>query len=468
MLIFGHYISRGAILLTLVEALIFGSVFLLFGYFLLGGARGETIAAFATDVVLPAGMVMGCLMVAGGYKLEAWKSPRTMARRVAGGAVGGSAAIILFHDVMTGAGSVSYNLVVAAVIGCMLACIGRWISGRSRRVQNYLDRKVLVLGTGQQAATLRAVLDSGRLSSVSVAGFLQHSQDLDATARVDHCLPNQQQLLRTDLPLADYAVAGGINEIIVALDSTNQALPERALLDCRLRGIAVTDSISFIERETGRIGLDSVDLRWLVFSPGFRFGRVGTVIKRLCDVVISSVMFFLLAPAMLVTALAVRWDSPGPVIFSQTRVGLGGKPFVMYKFRSMRQDAEADGKARWAETNDQRITKIGRFLRVTRLDELPQLFNVLRGDMSLVGPRPERPEFVADLSRDIPFYNERHSVRPGITGWAQTSFAYASTIEDTRTKLEYDLYYVKNHSLFLDILVLIQTVRVAVRGEGAR
>ncbi|MEM7041907.1 MAG: TIGR03013 family XrtA/PEP-CTERM system glycosyltransferase [Pseudomonadota bacterium] len=467
MSIFGHYISRGAIMLTVVEALIFGSVFLLFGYFLLGGVRGETIVDFAMDVALPTGIVMICLLVAGGYRLEAWKSPRTMARRVAGGAVGGSAAIVFFHDVMTGAGSVSYNLVVAVIVGCLIACAGRWISGRSRRVQNYLDRKVLVLGTGQQAATLNAVLKSDRVSSVSFAGFLHHSQELDATAAVDGQL-SKEDILQTDMQLADYAALFGIKEIVVALDSTSQGLPERALLDCRLRGISVVDSISFIERETGRIGLDSVDLRWLVFSPGFRYGRARTAIKRLCDVMISSILLILLAPAMLATVLAVRWDSPGPAVFKQTRVGLGGKAFIMYKFRSMRQDAEADGKARWAVTNDNRITKIGHVLRMSRLDELPQLYNVLRGDMSLVGPRPERPEFVEGLSQQIPFYNERHSVRPGITGWAQTSFSYASSIEDTKTKLEYDLYYVKNHSLFLDILVLLQTLRVAVRGEGAR
>ncbi|MEM8948806.1 MAG: TIGR03013 family XrtA/PEP-CTERM system glycosyltransferase [Pseudomonadota bacterium] len=467
MSIFGHHIARGTIVLTLVEALIFGSVFLILGYFVLGGARGQTIVVFATEVVLPTGLIMVCLLLAGGYKLEAWKSPKTMARRFAGGAIGGSAAIVLFHDVMTGAGSVSYNLILAAIAGCLIACLGRWISGRSRRVQNYIERRVLILGTGQQAATLWTLLNPERSHAVDIAGFLRYGQDLETDRQADHRLP-AEHVVETDRSLADYAASRKIDEVIVAFDSADQALPERELLDCRLRGIHVHDSISFIERETGRIGIDETNLRWLVFSPGFRRGRLRAAAKRLSDVMISGFLLVLMAPVMLVTAWVVRKDSPGPALFRQTRVGLGGKPFTMYKFRSMRQDAEADGKARWAQTNDKRITKVGRFLRLTRLDELPQLYNVLRGDMSLVGPRPERPEFVKGLAEEIPFYNERHSVRPGITGWAQTSFAYAATVEDTRTKLEYDLYYVKNHSLFLDFLVLIQTFRVAMRGDGAR
>ena len=467
MSIFGHHIARGTVVLTIVEAMIFGSVFLISGYFLLGGERGQTIIVFVGDVVLPTGFVMICLLVAGGYKLEAWKSSRTMARRFACGAIGGSATIILFHDIMTGAGNVSYNLVLAALIGCAIACFWRWISGRSRHVLDYIERRVLILGAGQQAATLWTLLNPERSHGVNIVGFLRYHETEETARPPDRRIP-VERIAETGQPLVDYATAARVDEIIVAFDSAEQRLPERELLDCRLRGIAVNDSISFIERETGRIGIDETNMRWLVFSPGFRRGRWRASAKRASDIVISSILLALLWPAMLVTAIMIRRDSPGPVLFRQTRVGLGGKPFTMYKFRSMRQDAEADGKARWAATNDDRITKVGRFLRLTRLDELPQLYNVLRGDMSLVGPRPERPEFVEGLAREIAFYNERHSVRPGITGWAQTSFAYAATVEDTKTKLEYDLYYVKNHSLFLDLLVLIQTFKVAMKGDGAR
>ncbi|MGH1477923.1 MAG: TIGR03013 family XrtA/PEP-CTERM system glycosyltransferase [Geminicoccales bacterium] len=467
MSIFGHHVSRGTIILSFVEALIFGSVFLIAGYFVLGGERGEGIANFATEVALPTGSVMICLLVVGGYNLDVWKSPRTMAKRVAAGAIGGSAAIVLFHDVMTGAGTISYGLIAAAVIGCTIAAIGRLIGGHSTMVQGYLHKKVLILGTGDQAAALWDLIQPVKVNAGKLFGFLRFGSELEDQRLANERLP-EDRVRETELSLTDYALANEIREIIVAFDSPDEALPERALLDCRLHGISVIDSVSFVERETGRIGVDTVSLRWLIFSPGFRRGRLRAAVKRIADFLISTFALIVLSPLMALTALVVKLDSPGPALFEQVRVGLGGKPFVIYKFRSMRQDAEADGKAQWAQKNDVRITKIGKFLRMTRLDELPQLYNVLRGDMSLVGPRPERPEFVEGLCEEIPFYMERHSVRPGITGWAQTSFAYAATIEDTKVKLEYDLYYVKNYSLFLDLLVLIQTFRVAVRGDGAR
>lgn len=467
MSIFGHYVSRGTLILSLVEALIFGSVFLIFGYFVLGGARGEGIFNFATDVVLPTGIVMTCLLIVGGYNLDVWKSPKIMARRVAASAVGGSGGIVLVHDVMTGAGATSYGLILAAIVGCLIAGIGRFIGARSARLQSYLQRKILILGTGRQAAELWALIEPVRVRADKLFGFLGQGCGLDSGRTVDHRLP-KDRVYNTSLALADYARQNNIHEIIVARDSLREDIPERALLDCRLDGITVIDSIAFVERETGRIGVDTVSLRWLIFSTGFRRGKIKAAIKRFTDFVISSIALVIFSPVMLATALVVKWDSPGPALFEQVRVGLGGKPFKIYKFRSMRQDAEADGKAQWAQKNDQRITKVGKILRMTRLDELPQLYNVLRGDMSLVGPRPERPEFVKGLSEEIPFYMERHSVRPGITGWAQTSFTYAATVEDTKVKLEYDLYYVKNYSLFLDLLVLIQTFRVAVRGDGAR
>jgi sugar transferase (PEP-CTERM system associated) len=467
MLIFGHYVSRGTVVLTLVEALIFGSMFMIFGYLAMGGTRGAGVTSFATEVALPTGLLMLCLMTVGGYQLDAYRSVRTMARRVACGAIGGSAAIILVHDVMTDAGDISHGLVLAALSGGLVAFIGRFLSGRSASLQQYLQRKVLVLGTGQRAAELWSVLEQVAGISVRFRGFLCFGEELQAERAADARLP--AHLLRaTDRSLAEFAMVEGINEIIVSFDSADELLPERDLLDCRLHGISVIDRTSFIERETGRIGLDVVNARWLIFSPGFRRGRLRGAIKRCCDIVVSGAALALVLPLLPIVALVIKLDSPGPVLFRQTRVGLLGKPFVMYKFRSMRQDAEADGKARWADKNDSRVTKVGRFLRLSRIDELPQLFNVLKGDMSLVGPRPERPEFVDGLVLQIPFYMERHSVRPGITGWAQTSYPYAATIEDTKAKLEYDLYYVKNNSLFLDMVVLIQTFRVAVRGVGSR
>ncbi|NJO38191.1 MAG: exopolysaccharide biosynthesis polyprenyl glycosylphosphotransferase [Rhizobiales bacterium] len=207
---------------------------------------------------------------------------------------------------------------------------------------------------------------------------------------------------------------------------------------------------------------------WLIFAPGFRRGWLRSLAKRGTDLIYSALILTAFLPLLPVIALLIKVDSPGPALYRQTRVGLHGKLFDIYKFRSMRADAEADGKARWARASDDRITRFGQFLRRSRLDELPQLFNVLKGDMSMVGPRPERPEFTENLAAILPLYAKRQSIRPGITGWAQINYRYGASIEDAREKLEYDLYYVKNYSLFLDLVTMIQTARIAFGGIGAR
>jgi sugar transferase (PEP-CTERM system associated) len=235
-----------------------------------------------------------------------------------------------------------------------------------------------------------------------------------------------------------------------------------------VRGIPITDLSAFYEKVRGEVPIDSLKASWLIYGSGFEQGSVRTFIKRAFDLLVSLVLFVATAPVMLVTALAIKLESPGPVIFRQVRVGRAGRPFTVLKFRSMRADAEKDGVARWATAGDARVTAVGRIIRKLRIDELPQLINVLRGEMSFVGPRPERPEFVAGLKEQIPFYDLRHSVKPGLTGWAQVRYCYGASVEDARTKLQFDLYYVKNHSLFLDILVLFETVRVILFREGAR
>ncbi len=468
MMVFGHYISRSAMVLSLVEVLIFGSVFLIFGYLISGGARGAGVTAFATEVVLPTGLLVLSVVLVGGYQLDAWRSPRTMARRVIGGGIAGSALIVLIHDVLTVAGPASFGLALAVGCGCVLALFGRLVSHRSiNRILRCFYPRILVLGSGRRAAMLWPVIERTPGLSDRFAGFLRYGSEVIENQPGDPSLP-VSLVHGAHLPLAAYAVEAGVDEIIIALDAIDEVQLHAALLECRLHGIKVFDSVSFIERETGRIGLEMVNTRWLAYSPGFRRGRVRAVLKRQADIFFSLFLLTLTLPVLPLVALAVKLTSPGPILFRQVRVGLQGKHFTMFKFRSMRADAEADGRARWATTNDVRITPIGKILRTSRLDELPQLYNVLRGDMSLVGPRPERPDFVDGLAAQIPFYSERHSVRPGITGWAQTSYPYAATVEDTKTKLEYDLYYVKNYSLFLDIVVLFQTVRVALRGVGAR
>ena len=240
------------------------------------------------------------------------------------------------------------------------------------------------------------------------------------------------------------------------------------LLDLKLHGIRVFDEMGFWEQHLGRINLDRLNEQWLTYADGFSTSRLGAAAKRILDVLVSLAVLVLTLPLMLITALLIKLDSPGPVFYRQERVGLHGVPFTLFKFRSMSVDAEIGGRPRWASQKDTRVTRVGGFIRSTRIDELPQLLNVLRGEMSFVGPRPERPHFVEQLAEVIPFYHERSYVKPGITGWAQVNFPYGASVEDARQKLSYDLYYVKNRSVFLDIVIIFSTVRVILFREGAR
>jgi sugar transferase (PEP-CTERM system associated) len=260
-----------------------------------------------------------------------------------------------------------------------------------------------------------------------------------------------------------------VDRIVVAVgDRRGGVLPLNQLLDCKLAGIKVLDFSSYFEQVFGQVRVDSLRASWLIFGEGFRQGTVRTSVKRAFDIVASLVLLLLAAPVMLITALLIAFESGVPILYRQERVGQGGRIFQVIKFSSMRNDAERDGKPRWATSNDNRVTRVGRTIRKLRIDELPQLFNVLKGDMSLVGPRPERPYFVEQLSEQVPFYGARHSIKPGVTGWAQVRYAYGASVEDSVQKLQYDLYYVKNHSLFLDLLIFVETIEVVLTGRGAQ
>ncbi len=458
-----HSASRVGILLTFVEALVFGSVFLLVGSFVFEG-RGEGVGSLVINVLLPTGLVLLCLLVVGGYRAEAWRSPRTMMKRLVGGGIGGAIVIVLLHDIFIGDGKTALEIVGATILGCGLVIGGRLIG--KKIIGGQFKRKVLVLGAGERARSLMQCLEQTPMVGVHLAGFLPLSAGGVPSTVTDPSVP-ANDVHSTDLSLVDYARQNNISELVLALDDGVGPPIRQALLACRLHGITVTDRTAFLEREAGRIGLEVLSLEWLIYSPGFRRSWLRDIAKRASDIAAASILLLLTLPLFPLIALLVKLDSKGPAIYSQKRAGLDGKPFTMYKFRSMRSDAEAKG-AQWAVDNDPRVTRLGKILRLSRLDELPQLWNVLRGDMSLVGPRPERPEMIAELSKQIPYYQERHGVRPGITGWAQTSFAYTSSIEDTKVKLEYDLYYLKNHSLLLDFIIMFQTIRVALRGIGAR
>ncbi len=327
---------------------------------------------------------------------------------------------------------------------------------------DYQKRRVLALGTGKKARLIQSLLDNEPQTGITLVGYLKLHDS-------ENAIDESQQLPYQD-SLFQLAMANQVDEIVVAVDDQRKRLPVDEILDCKMSGIQVLDLLTFFEKETSRIKINLLHPSWIFFSTGFHAGTIQQYGKRLLDICVSLFLLSLAFPVMLVVAAASLIESRGrdPVFYHQERVGRNGKMFKVHKFRSMRVDAESDGVARWASENDTRITRLGAFLRRTRLDELPQILNVLVGDMSLVGPRPERPEFVAELSKTIPYYTERHRVKPGVTGWAQLLYPYGSTIEDAREKLQFDLYYVKNSSLFLDLIILLETVEVILMGKGAR
>lgn len=321
-------------------------------------------------------------------------------------------------------------------------------------------RRILVLGAGARAARLRALAEAPG-SGIDVVGFVAMTGNERTIAEA---VPRE-----AIANLSDHVVALRAGEVVLAMEERRNALPLADLLRVKTTGVHVNDIASFIERETGRVDLATTNPSVLIFSDGFSAGqRISKVGKRLFDIVASLIVLVIGLPLALIAALAVKLDSKGPVLYRQPRVGLFGEPYNILKIRSMRTDAEAAGKAVWAAENDPRITRVGHIIRKLRIDELPQLWCVLKGEMSFVGPRPERPSFVDELERQLPYYAERHMVKPGLTGWAQINYPYGASVEDARVKLEYDLYYAKNYSPFLDLLILLQTVRVVLWPEGAR
>ena len=321
-------------------------------------------------------------------------------------------------------------------------------------------RRILVLGAGPRAARLAALADAPG-SGLEVVGFVAMSAN---EKTVPDAIPRD-----AIANLSEHVVALRAGEVVLALEERRNALPLNDLLRVKTTGVHVNDIASFIERETVRVDLATTNPSGLIFSDGFSAGqRISKVGKRLFDIVASLIVLVAGLPLILVAGVAVILDSRGPVFYRQPRVGLFGEPYDIFKIRSMRTDAEAAGKAVWASENDPRVTRVGRVIRKLRIDELPQTWCVLKGDMSFVGPRPERPSFVEELEKKLPYYAERHMVKPGLTGWAQINYPYGASVEDARVKLEYDLYYAKNYSPFLDLLILLQTVRVVLWPEGAR
>lgn len=319
--------------------------------------------------------------------------------------------------------------------------------------------RVLIVGAGADAELVADDMRGAERTERVVAGFYPIGAERPSLSA--------SPLFAMGVPLPDLVRTYGIDEIVVAVrDQRSGGVPLDDLLACRSMGVRVHDMPGFYELTHAEVPLESLKASWLVYGPGFVQGELRRTLKRAFDLVVSAALLVATAPIMLVTAIAVRLDSPGPVIYRQVRVGLYGRHFTCLKFRSMSVDAERDGEARWAVPNDARVTRVGRFIRDTRIDELPQLYSVLKGDMSLVGPRPERPAFVALLRKTIPFYDLRHTVKPGLTGWAQVRYSYGDTFDAARRKHQFDLYYVKNNSLLLDLVILVETVGVILFREG--
>ena len=321
--------------------------------------------------------------------------------------------------------------------------------------------RIMIFGAGPAAVVVGNTLKAAD-PNAHIVGYLSGPNEREPAVPA-------HEILALEGTLPDMARKLGVDEIVVALTERRAgSMPLRQLLDCKVSGTKVYDLNTHFEKTLGQIRVDYLSASWLIFGDGFNQGAWRTAVKRVFDIFCATLLIAVSAPVMAIAALCIKLESRGPMLYRQERVGQNGRTFSIAKFRSMRTDAEKDGKPRWAQANDDRVTKVGHIIRRLRIDELPQLFNVLRGDMSLVGPRPERPFFVEQLTQEIPFYALRHSVKPGVTGWAQVRYPYGATIEDSQEKLQFDLYYVKNHTLFLDLVVLMETVGVVLTGKGAR
>lgn len=456
--------------MAFVEMLLtIGAVFA--AQFLMFGTASDRSVEFSVGAAVYAAVVAVCMAAMGVYEARIREGYAGMMLRTAVAvfliATAASAIVyFIFPDLGLGRGV----LALAAVTTFTVIAVFRWFAF-SFLDQERMKRRILVVGTGSRAAKIASRMRRRYdQRAFRVVGYVPVGSGQDQISE------HGGQVLEFNQSLVQYCQDEHIQEVVVALDErrrgrdTSGGLPLDELLECRMQGISVCDVQAFIERESGKLDIELMHPSWMVFSDGFIQGSFRMASKRLFDVMASLALLFVAWPLMLLTALAIWVESGlrGPILYRQQRVGLDGRYFEVLKFRSMTTDAETDGQAVWATANDPRVTRVGRVIRRSRIDELPQIFNVLKGDMSFVGPRPERPEFVEDLTTQIPYYDHRHRIKPGLTGWAQLCYPYGASLDDAREKLQYDLYYLKNHSLLLDLIILIQTVDVVLVGEGAR
>ncbi len=354
-------------------------------------------------------------------------------------------------------------IIIAFISSYILLVLWRTFFNKAFRFGR-LNENVLIMGTGKSADVVIELLSNGYNPGYHLVGLVDDSNKNGKGSKE----VNGIKILGESKDLFSIAMKTVVKKIIVSVDDRRGSLPMGEALECKLRGIDVVDMPTFYEQLTGKIFIKDLRPSWLIFSDGFKNNAFTKALKRGMDIIFSFVGLIILSPLMLLIAIMIKIDSKGSVLFKQKRVGESNKEFVLLKFRSMIYNAENKSRPVWASKDDSRVTRIGRYLRNARMDEIPQLINVLKGEMSFVGPRPEHKFFVSDFQETIPFYIQRHTVKPGITGWAQVKYSYGSSVEDTIEKLQYDLYYIKNISIFLDGLIFLQTVRVVLFGRGAR
>ena len=465
--IFGHFVPAATVALGITEAF-FIAASLYFGVALLSADSVIQIAGGTVAFPLLLAFAIVVMMHSSGlYNIDALVDARQAFVR---GAL--ILTLLLVLAVATTSQFGAYRLVnvpyrwrwILLLPSLWLFCIliTRTIFSRVSRT-GVLRRRVLILGQGPRAAQLRELAKErfgAYFLPVAQVGLHDkfHAETVGAVQLKERV---------ESLDLLSLVRGVTASEIVIATDD-RRGLPVHQLLQCKLSGIRVTDYVDFYERESGRVDLAALRPSWFIFSDGFRMGMAVETVKRSFDIALALCTLVVVLPILALTVLAIKCEGRGSILYRQERVGLRGRVYVLLKFRSMTEDAERDGAPVWAAKRDPRITRVGWVIRKTRIDELPQLYNVLRGDMSFVGPRPERPYFVNRLTQGIPYYSERHSVKPGITGWAQVNYPYGASLEDARNKLSYDLYYLKNRGLFLDLVILIRTVRVVLWPDGAR
>jgi len=465
--IFNQYVSAKGFLLLILESCLMvlcfmGAVQLRFWNNPIELARYEVWPDFEVQIVVVVLVCLVCFYFNDLYNLKMSDNPVERLLRVEQSLGAASLLLGLFYFMFPGMMLSRYVFLIGMLLIGVFLGLGRRLLDKAWQMSAPVQR-VAILGTGPLALELaREITRRGDLS-MRLEGFLNTGPSAAEGEKI-FGFP----VLGSTADMEAIAGDRALSRIIVALEDRRGTLPTRELVTLRVKGLRIDDAATALSALTGRVSLHAVKPSWFVFSEGFHRSRWNEVLKRALDLAAAIVGIVLAMPLMILVAIAVRLESRGGAIYRQTRVGRRDKCFEVLKFRSMCQDAEKVNGVQWATHNDPRVTRIGRFLRKYRLDELPQFWNVICGDMSFVGPRPERPSFVEDLRQKITYYDERHSVRPGLTGWAQVQYSYGASVEDAYNKLEYDLFYLKNMSLTFDLAIILKTIKIVVGGHGGR